>query len=1576
MKIITRAILFSAHLLCCLSGLTIANEATVTVKMDEMLHQRPVSLIGGNTEDLNYQLYGGLYSQLLHGEAFEEEIGVDFLGLSDQEKLQVYVRRDDTNEPFLWLFNGRGYPVVGDITEQVDDSIQQTRRKQTTVNLGSLVFDKKPYLTAEQLPGDLGKQLLDRFTGPEQISRQWNKVQSESAQGSFTLVRNGQFTGEQAQRITFVNGSGEWGIDNAGLHRWGIKLEGGKPYEGTLRVKSDERQSLFVSLRDADGKVLGEREVALKAEPGKYQRVEFNLVPNAGTADGRFTLVLRKPGTITVDYAFLQAGSWGRLQELPVRLEMAEAMKSMTMATIRYNGSMVNRSPDGHLYKWKEMIGPPDERQPYHGWFNPYASHGFTFFEFMDLCEILGIDCMFGIRIDETEQDVRELIEYCLGSEDTPWGRKRIELGHPKPYRLQMIQIGNEEAANSNYAQRVKALAGAIWDKNSNMQVALSLNVRAWEPGGERAKCLLDIARFVHELGQEKQLVLDSHYHSVVSHADTGLANFVGIDMHDYLAEQIPGFHLRLWPMEENGSRCDWDRGLAHAHNLNTFNRLPLCVERTGTANIFQAWNKNLVWNQGRIHFTPDQIFYQPSYYVDRMFGVEWLPVVLNAKSSEPLLDVTAKTNSKGDVLTLYLANIGAEAVDATLDIEGFTPTGVEVTRIGSPDLEAANTPENPDLIVPVTLDWDPASGKMQIPGYSFTTVRYAGSATNGFDLEKLQKPDQTQLVKAIVKQSRDAAASQVAGVGQASAAWSFDGDVLRQSNASRPDLTHVFGDPAWKNIDYSLQARKIRGSEGFLILFGDNGMTGQLWLNLGGWKNVRHGIEDMRGGRKRAVGGREDGSIDVGRWYDIRVRTEGRRIQAWLDGRKLFDGTAPGAMAIAGRVGVGTWNTAAEFRNIQVKDLAGEILFEGLPKLGVTTKSKPEPSGPGTIVVHVDQPTVTLKEELYGVFYEDINYAADGGLYAELAENRSFEYEPLKDKQIRRELERGDFSSLFSWKTVQRGGGRCTVSVEDAEPLNDNNCHYAQVRIEQAGEGVGLANTGYDGIYVEKGKVYEFSVFAKRTTDVDKPLFISLRKSDGSVIAKAMVRRISKDWKKYEATLTSSETAEQATLEVVTTGGSGTLCLDMVSLFPRDTFMGRKNGLRKDLAQAVADLKPKLFRFPGGCVAHGQGLDNAYRWKDTVGPVETRKPNFNLWGYHQSYGLGYFEYFQFCEDIGAEPLPILAVGVSCGFRDPKQFAPIDQLQPWIDDAIDLVEFANGPIESKWGRLRAEMGHPEPFGLKYIGLGNEDHDTPEFRERFPYFVKALRAAHPEITIVGTSGLGTGVPLYDHMCEQRVELSDEHYYQAPKWFINNQHRFDDWDRSLVPVFVGEYASRGNAMLNAVSEAAYLTGIERNGDIVHMTAYAPLFARYGFTQWKTANLIWFDHKTVVKTPNYHVQQLFSLNKGDVYLKNEDQGLPEEIGIAASLDKSSGDILVKIANPLAATYSVSIRLVGAGLLGSSGTLTVLSGAAAAANSLETPDAVTPAVRTIKVGERFDYTIPPMSVQFLRIPTGEPVK
>lgn len=639
---------------------------------------------------------------------------------------------------------------------------------------------------------------------------------------------------------------------------------------------------------------------------------------------------------------------------------------------------------------------------------------------------------------------------------------------------------------------------------------------------------------------------------------------------------------------------------------------------------------------------------------------------------------------------------------------------------------------------------------------------------------------------------------------------------------------------------------------------------------------------------------------------------------------------------------------------------------------LGLTLGAASAAAATATITVRTAEAGLPISPVLYGVFFEDINYAADGGLYAEMVQNRSFEYYPLKTRHSP-ELA-ASFNPLFAWETVERAGRKAKLEAAILQPLHRQNPTYAVVTLTGSTGEAGIVNKGYGGgMPVRGGAQYDFSLYVRRMQGEPGALTVALEAPDGSVLGRATLATAGPEWVKQEASLTVARDEPKARL-VVTAQAAGRLALDMISLFPRDTFKGRRNGLRVDLAQAIADLRPKTVRFPGGCIVHGDGLANAYRWKDTVGDVAHRRPNFNRWGYHQSYGLGYFEYMQFCEDIGATPLPILPCGVSCGFAKPFQVADDQQLGEWIQDAIDLVEFANGPVGSTWGRVRAQMGHPAPFGLKYLGLGNEEHDTTSFRAVFPRFVAALRRKHPEIQIVGTSGLGPEIPLFNLMAETGVALADEHYYQKPEWFIENHRRFDAVPRRSPKIYVGEYASRGNKLFNAVAEAVYLTGIERNADQVYMTAYAPLLARYEYTQWMQANLIWFDATRAVLTPSYHVQRLFANHVGDRALPTEvavdgAAGAPV-LGVAGARVERDGTLILKIANPNAADFDGRVVLQDAARTGAQAERILLTGAKDAGNDLQQPERVAPVTTAIAAGVSFTCAIPAMSVQVIRVP------
>lgn len=553
------------------------------------------------------------------------------------------------------------------------------------------------------------------------------------------------------------------------------------------------------------------------------------------------------------------------------------------------------------------------------------------------------------------------------------------------------------------------------------------------------------------------------------------------------------------------------------------------------------------------------------------------------------------------------------------------------------------------------------------------------------------------------------------------------------------------------------------------------------------------------------------------------------------------------------------------------------------------------------------------ISEDLIGVFFEDLNYAADGGLYAELVQNRDFEYSETdgnKDKS---------WNSRYAWSVEGKG---MTFDVSTEQPVHPNNPHYAVLDVAQPGGS--FTNTGFDGIAVKEGEKYDFSLFT--CTPDGKgggKSVVRLVDPQGKTVAETTVKLSSKTWKKREAVLKATATVAQARL-VIIPQSAGRYALDMISLFPQKTFKGRKNGLRADLAQAIADIRPRFVRFPGGCLAHGDGVDNIYHWKETIGPLEARKPAANIWRYHQTRGLGYFEYFQFCEDIGAEPLPVVAAGVPCqnsGIGGPshhsKDFVtangqqggiPMEEMGQYIQDVLDLIEYANGDAKTtRWGRERAKAGHPEPFNLKYIGLGNEDLISRVFTERFTMIYEAIRAKYPDIVVIGTTGPSCEGTDYEEgwALANRLKLPmvDEHNYNTPGWYINHQDYYDHYDRSKSKVYLGEYAAhapgRVNNMETALSTALYLTSIERNGDVVSMASYAPLLAKEGRTQW-TPDLIYFNNTDVRLTTDYYVQQLFGRNSGSEYLPStvlldrKEKNVRNRVGVSVVKDGESGDLV----------------------------------------------------------------------------------
>ncbi|WP_427918758.1 alpha-L-arabinofuranosidase C-terminal domain-containing protein [Streptomyces sp. cg40] len=513
------------------------------------------------------------------------------------------------------------------------------------------------------------------------------------------------------------------------------------------------------------------------------------------------------------------------------------------------------------------------------------------------------------------------------------------------------------------------------------------------------------------------------------------------------------------------------------------------------------------------------------------------------------------------------------------------------------------------------------------------------------------------------------------------------------------------------------------------------------------------------------------------------------------------------------------------------------------------------------------------ISPDLFGVFFEDLNYAADGGLYAELVQNRSFEYGPA---------DHHDWHPLTAWELLERDGAAGSLTVRDDDPLHPDNPHYA-VLTTTTSVGVGLRNEGFDGIPVQAGESYDVSFFARLAAGTADRLLARVESRDGERIhGQAELGPIDASWQRHTAVITCTTTDPDARFTLTATG-AGTVHLDLVSLFPQATFKGRPNGLRADLAQAIADLKPKFLRFPGGCLAHGQGLGNMYRWPETIGPLHERRQQPNIWHYHQSMGLGYYEYFQFCEDIGAKPLPVVPAAVCCQNSEGtgQVGLPEGEMPAYVDEVLALVEWANGPADSPWGALRAAAGHPEPFGLQYLGVGNEDTLTDTFRDRFARIHDALRERHPEITVVGTLGPTTFGEDWEKgwafACERGLPVVDEHAYKSPRWMLENTRRFDTMDREGPHLYIGEYGSWRNDGRSAVAEAAYMIAMERNGDVVRLASYAPLLAKRGHTQW-LPDLIYFDNTHIWPTLNYHVQRMHSVNWGDTALPVTVSGAPD--------------------------------------------------------------------------------------------------
>ena len=622
-------------------------------------------------------------------------------------------------------------------------------------------------------------------------------------------------------------------------------------------------------------------------------------------------------------------------------------------------------------------------------------------------------------------------------------------------------------------------------------------------------------------------------------------------------------------------------------------------------------------------------------------------------------------------------------------------------------------------------------------------------------------------------------------------------------------------------------------------------------------------------------------------------------------------------------------------------------------------------------------KPKADIQPTMYGVFFEDINFAADGGLYAELVKNRSFEFdEPLM----------GWLQPNSDRHTLNEKSGIASVIKRGDEPNN----HFARVNVKNA-TGYQLINEGFRGMGIKDGAQYNLTLQARLIGEI-KAIKVQLINEQNAEIAAAVIKPDAKDWKEYSATLTANATAGKAKMKL-TFEGSGEIDLDMISLFSEDTWKGRKRGLRKDLVQLLYDLKPGFLRFPGGCIVEGRTLAKRYQWKKTVGDVEDREMLINRWNtefghrltpdYYQSFGIGFFEYFQLSEDLGAEPLPILSCGMACQFNT-GELVPMDQLDPYVQDALDLIEFANGDTSSKWGKLRADMGHPEPFNLKYIGVGNEQWG-PDYFDRLKVFIKSIKSQYPDMIVVSGTGPFPDGEQFEYAEKQLenldTEIVDEHYYRSPEWFLDNADRYDSYDRDRYKIFAGEYAAQSVAIASpenknnwncALSEAAYMTGLERNADLVYMTSYAPLFAHVDAWQW-TPDLIWFDNLKSYGTANYYVQKLYSNNPGTKLLSitNGEQAIKGQDRLYASavLDDETGEVIVKLVNANTTSKKVNISLKS-GKMATKGTVQILrSSDLDAVNSLDKPMHVSPVQQELKLkGGKLSMELEPGSFYVIR--------
>lgn len=628
------------------------------------------------------------------------------------------------------------------------------------------------------------------------------------------------------------------------------------------------------------------------------------------------------------------------------------------------------------------------------------------------------------------------------------------------------------------------------------------------------------------------------------------------------------------------------------------------------------------------------------------------------------------------------------------------------------------------------------------------------------------------------------------------------------------------------------------------------------------------------------------------------------------------------------------------------------------------------------TFTVKANELIAPIQPTMWGVFFEDINFGADGGIYAEMVKNRSFEFS----------------KPLMGWAVKRKQEGDLLVLNRKEQT---NNPRFLRLTARSAAKGdLELTNEGFRGMGIKKDLRYDFS-FMYRQAAPGITLHISLLNAKGENIGSTVVKpgESGEGWHKQAVSFQAIATEPKGKLNIWLEG-SGVIDIDMVSLFPGDTWKNRPGGMRADMIQLLADMKPGFIRFPGGCIVEGVNLANRYQWKKTIGPIEERQLIMNRWNiefphrnapdYFQTFGLGFFEYFQLAEDIGAEPLPILNCGMACQFNT-AELVPLEELQPYVQDALDLIEFANGDVNTQWGKARASLGHPQPFNLKLLGVGNENWG-PQYIERLKIFTKAIKEKYPDVKLVNSSGTDPDTDRFSYLNGElrgmKADIIDEHYYRAPEWFLANASRYDSYDRNGSKVFAGEYAAHSKGIGNnnnvnswkcALAEAAFMTGLERNAAVVNMASYAPLFANTDAWQW-SPDLIWVNNLQVYGSADYQVQKLYSLNKGTqvvpVTLDGKAIAGQDSTYASASVDEKTKELIIKIANVSGKEQSNTLVLDGVKKAGAVADLIVLKGDLEALNSFEKPDNVAPQYSTIAVkGKKVAITLAPYSFTIVKV-------